>query len=117
MTRKFWLNLGPALLVALGILVGTLAAKFTAGLGWWVMTGPALLGASVVCADLFQSRLRNKPLTPSPAALMIAGAFLVAGVILALNNPEAMPLIIPVIGAACSVPVISRSWDDRRARR
>lgn len=113
MTRKFWLNLGPALFVGSGILVAT----FTAGFGWWVMTAPALLAVSVVCADLFQSRLQDKPLIPSLAALMIAGAFLVAGIILALHNPESMPLIIPVIGGACSVPVISRSWGDRRVRR
>lgn len=116
MTRRFWLNLGPALLVAFGILVGTLAAKFTAGFGWWVMTGPALLAVSVVCAELFQARLRDKPLSPSFAVLMIAGAFLAAGAILALYTPESVALMIPVIGAACFVPV-SRSWGDRRVRR
>jgi Na+-translocating ferredoxin:NAD+ oxidoreductase RnfD subunit len=116
MTRRFWLSLGPALLVAFGILAGTLAAKFTAGFGWWVITGPVLLAVSVVCADLFQARLRGKPLIPSLAALMIAAAFLAAGVILALYNPESMPLIIPVIGAACSVAIRSRSNSDPRVR-
>lgn len=59
MTRKFWLNLGQVLLVGLGMVVGTFAAKRAAGFGWWVMTGPALMAISVVCADLISAGVSN----------------------------------------------------------
>lgn len=59
MARKFWLNLGQVLLVGLGMVVGILAAKRTAGFGWWVMTGPALMAMSVVCADLFSAGMSH----------------------------------------------------------
>lgn len=92
MTRKYLFNLGPSLLVGLGIIVATLAVKLTAHSGWWVMTGPVVLAASVLCADLLEARLRGKQFSPSFGALIFAGAFIAAGFLLALRDPSFLAL-------------------------
>ncbi|HET9819058.1 MAG TPA: hypothetical protein VFP92_07845 [Rhodanobacteraceae bacterium] len=117
MTRKYWLKLGPNLLVGLGIIVATLAAKLAADSGWWVMAGPALLALSVVCADLFEARLRRERSMPSFGALVLAGTFVAMGVVVTLRDPGLVKLLIPVVGTTCWVAVLSRSDEDRRSCR
>ncbi len=115
MTRKYWLNLGPSLLVGLGIIVGTLVAKVAAGFGWWVMAGPVLLAAAVVCADLVEARLKGKRSAPSYGALMIAGSFLAAGFIVTLRDPSLVKLLIPVIGPAAWITILLRFDIEHKA--
>lgn len=117
MTRTHWRNLGPTLLVALGIVVATLVAKRMADSGWWVMAGPMLLALSVVCADLFQARLRGERPLPSAGALLIGCTFLAAGFVVALRDPGLVKLLIPVVGASCWLTVLSRPDGRRRTCR
>lgn len=117
MIRRYWLKLGPNLLVGLGIIVATLVAKLAADSGWLVMAGPALLAFSVVCADLLEARLRREPSVPSFGALILAGTFLATAVVVTLRDPGLVKLLIPVVGTGCWVAVLSRSDADRRSCR
>lgn len=114
MTRKYWLELGPSLLVGAGIVVSTLIAVLAAQAGWLVMAGPLLLALAVVSADVLDSRVRGESSGPSVASLMLGGAFLLAGLIVTLRDPGLVKTLIPVIGGASCVPLLLRSKSRRK---
>ncbi len=115
MTRKYWLDLGPSLLVGAGIVLSTLIALLAAKSGWWVLTGPLLLALAVVSADVWDSRLRGKSSRPSWAALILGGAFLMAGLIVTLRDPSLVKTLLPIFGALCSVTLLFRSEGQRKS--
>lgn len=106
MTRKHWLNLTPSLLVGAGILLSALVAVRVAQSGWWVLAAPLLLALAVVSADILASRLRGESSGPSPAALILGGAFLVASWIVALRDPGLVKSLLPILGAASGVTLL-----------
>jgi hypothetical protein len=114
MTRKYWLGLSPSLLVGAGIVVSTLIAVRAAGSGWWVLAGPLLLALAVVSADLLDSRLRGESSGPSWAALILGGAFLLAGSIVTHRDPSLVKTLIPVLGTASWVTLLLRPAGRRR---
>jgi hypothetical protein len=118
MTRRHWVDLGPSLVVAAGIIVATRVAVLAAEAGWLVMAGPLLLALAVVGADVLYSRLQGKSSGPSRAALLLGGTFLLAGVIVALRDPSLVSTLIPVTGSAAWVTLfLSHPNDGRRACR
>jgi protein-S-isoprenylcysteine O-methyltransferase Ste14 len=114
MTRKFWFDLGSSLLAGMGIIVATFVTKLAAGSGWLVLAGPLLLAIAFVGADMMNSRLRGKSLRPSPAVLIMGGAFLLAGAIV-IRDPNLVATLIPIIGVAAWVALLRP--DDRRETR
>lgn len=114
MTRKYWLALGPSLLIATAIVVSTLIAALAARSGWLVLAAPLLLALAVISADVLNSRLQGTRSVPSPAALILAGAFLLAGWIVAQSDPSLVKTLIPVIGVTAWVTLLSRP--DRRRK-
>ena len=117
MTRKYWLDLSPSLLLAGGIIVSTLLSALAARSGWLVLAGPLLLALTVVGADVLSSRLQGEPARPSGAALILGGAFLLAGSIVALRDPSLVKTLLPVVGAAAWVTILLRSEGGRKACR
>jgi len=105
MPRKFWLGLGPSLLVGMGIILATLVAKLAAGSGWLVLGGPLLLALAVVGADVLDSRLKGKSSSPSPAALILGTTFLLAGAIV-VRNPNHVSTLIPIVGMSAWVVLL-----------
>ncbi len=99
MTRKYWLDLTPSLLIAAGILVSTYIAGLTEKSGWLVLTAPLLLSLTILAADVLSSRLRGKPSRPSLVALLFAASFLLASLIV-IHNPAMVKMLIPLNGAA-----------------
>lgn len=113
MVRKHWLYLGPKLVIGAGILASTLVALLAAESGWWVLTGPLLLAATVIAADVLDSRLRGDPSGPTRAALLWAGMFLVTGLIVTLRDPSLVKTLLPVIGPAGWLVIVIRSRGGR----
>ena len=105
MTLKYLLALGPSLLVAVGIVVSTFIAVLAAESGWLVLAGPLLLALAVVGADVLDSRLRGKPSGPSAAALILGGAFVLAGLIV-VRDPTLVKTLIPIVGVAAWVVLL-----------
>ncbi len=117
MTRKYWLDLGPSLLVGAGVIVATLIAVLAAESGWLVLAGPLLLALAVVSADVVNSRLRGRASSPSWSALFLGGSFLLAGFIVALRDPNLVKPLIPTLGAAAWVTLFLRPEGRRRTCR
>lgn len=117
MTRKFWYDLFPSLIVALGVVAATYVATLAAESGWLVLMGPVMLALAVVSADLLASRLRGASLVPSPAALILSGAFVVAGAIVAFRDPSNVATLIPIVGAGSWVTLLMRPENRRTACR
>jgi hypothetical protein len=105
MTRQYWLELGPSLLVGTGIILSTFVATLAAGSGWLVLAGPLLLVLAVVGADVLDSRLKGKSSGPSPAALILGTTFLLAGAIL-VRDPNHVRTLIPIVGIAAWVVLL-----------
>jgi hypothetical protein len=95
MTQKNWFDLGPSLLLAVGVVVSTLIAVLAAKSGWLVLAGPLCLALSVVGADVMASRLRGEQ-SPRPSwpALLLGATFLVVGWIVALRDPNLVKMFI-----------------------
>jgi len=105
MTRKYWRDITPSILVAVGIVVSTFVASRAAGFGWLVLGGPLLLALAVVGADVLNARLRGESPSPSWAALLMGGSCLLAGLIVTLRAPALLKPLMPIIGIAAWVTV------------
>jgi len=99
MTRKYWLDLTPSLLIAAGILVSTYIAGLTEKSGWLVLAAPLLLSLAILAADVLSSRLTGRPSGPSLVALLLAGSFILASLIV-IRDPSLVRILIPLNGAA-----------------
>jgi hypothetical protein len=116
MARKFWRDLSASMLVAVGILVSTFVAARVAGSGWLVLAGPLILALAVVGADVLNARLRGESSSPSWAVLLMGGACLLAGLIVAFRDPASVKAFMPIIGMAAYVTVL-RPESGRKACR
>jgi hypothetical protein len=100
MTRKYALGLVPSLLLGVGIVAATFVATRAAESGWPVLAAPLLLALAIVGADQLDSRLRGASTRPTTAVGLVAGAFLLAGLIVTGFDPGLVATLIPIIGAA-----------------
>ena len=107
MTRKPWIHLVPAVLLAVGIIVSAAIAKQMSDTGWLVLAAPLLLGLTIVGADALGSRLRGEQFVPSWIGLVMAASFLAACLIVALVDPTRVALLIPVLGGACAGSMVA----------
>jgi hypothetical protein len=108
MTRKYWLDLTPSLLVGIGIILATLVAVLAAKSGSLILAAPLVLALAVVGADVLARRLRGASSGLSPAALILAAAFLLAGAIVASRDPSLVSSLIPIIGVTAWVALLMR---------
>jgi hypothetical protein len=116
MARRYWLNLTPSLVMAAGIIVSTYIAGPIAKSGWLVLAALLLLLLSVLGADVLGARLRGESSGPSPIALLSAGSFLLAGLIVAFRDPSLVRTLIPVIGATGWVSLLRPNRQRKTCR-
>jgi hypothetical protein len=106
MTRNYWLNLTPSILVASAVILSTQVASLAAKSGWLVLTAPLLLALAVVGADILASRLSGTSSGPSPAALILGATFLLASLLVTLRDPNLVKTLIPFIGVTAWVALL-----------
>jgi len=103
MNRKILL----ALLMAFGVLGGTILSKLFEGDGWWALSGPGLLAAAILAGG-FVAWSPGAPgrqlLTFSIAAVSVLGA----GAIIVGTNAGDASTIMPILGAG-TAPLFFRS--------
>jgi hypothetical protein len=113
MTKQLWHELSPSIILALGIIVATQASGLAEQLGALVLIGPVLLGLSVLAADVAAARLRGKAFMPAPAALILAGTFIIAAMIMLPNGARFIQGMIPVMGITALLT--NSQWTRARA--
>ena len=106
-------ELSPGLWFATSLILVSLVAVF-AEPRWAVLAVPALLGLSILLADLWQARRLGLPLRPSGGALMLAASLVVATLIVAMDDPRQVKQLLPVlIGLSAVATTLRRSPADR----
>lgn len=106
-------SLGPALFMALLILVASALAVAAPRASWAAFAGPILLVLGLIGIDLVQRRRW----LPSPGALLVAVAILVAcGIVASSDLNRSVGLITMLCGCA-AVPVILRHKGARPSCR
>lgn len=108
-------SITSSLVVGAAILASTGLAAHAAGSGWLVLAGPLLLAIAIVAADMLKSRLEGKAARPTSVALILTGAIVLAGSIVALRDPGLVVTLLPAIGAAGWIPLL-RPAGTRRPR-
>lgn len=103
MTRKDWINLVPAVLLAIGIIVCTAVAARISDSGWLVLAAPLLMALTIVGADALGSRLRGESFVPSWSSLLLGAAFLVGCLIVAVGDSTQVVAMIPILGGGSAV--------------
>ena len=102
-------RLDPRLLLpALGLAACALAASYlvvhAGGSRSLVYAAALLLALAIPATDLWRSRLEGLPLRLSAASLILAGAVILAGVMVGMDDPrkvqELMPVLIAVAATA-----------------
>lgn len=115
MTRKDWIGLTPALLLATGVLVSTAVAVWASDFGRLVaLAAPLLLTLTILGADALDSRLRGGAAIPSWNALLLGAANLLACLTVALVDPEQVAMMIPLLGGACAGTMVALNARGRR---
>ncbi|HEX2668272.1 MAG TPA: hypothetical protein VHP13_07850 [Gammaproteobacteria bacterium] len=94
----------PALLLAGGVLLSSVLCVQRSD--WLVLAAPASLALCVLVGAALDSRLRGGWVRPSPAALILAASFLLAGLMVAQDR-EQLRQLMPILGASAAV-VITR---------
>lgn len=113
--RRFDLNpLHPALALAACALVASFLVVHAGGSRWPVYGATLLLAIAVPAADIWRSCLRGLPAWPSSAALIMAGAVIVAGVIVGMDDPSEVRELMPVL---CAVMAVANLRDRRCLHR
>lgn len=114
MTRKDWIHLVPAVLLAVGILVSTAVAVRTSDSGWLILAAPLLMALTIVGADALASRLRGESFVPSWISLLLGAAFLVACLIVAVGDSTQVVAMIPILGGGCAGGMYALGATGRR---
>jgi hypothetical protein len=118
MTQKHFIQLGPPLVLALGIVVSTLLAVSGSGSLWLVGAGVLLAAVSILGADILGAGLRGEPLVPSLLGIVAMAALLMACGIVALRDPKLVPMLIPLVGGGSTTVFLfndrSRACVSRR---
>ena len=111
MTRQSMASIGPALLVAGGIIVSTaMAASGSRGL---IATGVILFALLILAADMSAGRLKGESMAPTFSAILMSTAFLLACGLVAMKNSESVAMLIPILGGVVVVPILSTARSGR----
>jgi hypothetical protein len=109
-------NLGPALFLAVVILVAAALAVAAPRASWTAAAGPLLLVLALIGTDLVQRRRSGRRLLPSPSVLLVSAVILVACGIVASRDPGRLAGMIPIFGSCAAFPIL-RHQDARTSCR
>jgi len=110
-------NLGPALVLAVSMVLATALAGAAPHTPWTAAAGPLLLVLGLVSADLLQRYGPSQRSRPSSSALLLVAAILVACAIVAARDLDRLAGLIPILGSCAAVPVILRQESARPSCR
>jgi 1,4-dihydroxy-2-naphthoate octaprenyltransferase len=107
MNRTFS-HLGSALLLAIALLAASALTAAAPHSPWAAAVSLILFVLAILGIDLFARRRSGRRFLPSPSALVLASAFVVAGGILAFSGLGKLGGMIPILGFCTALPLILR---------
>ncbi|HEY4356267.1 MAG TPA: hypothetical protein VGN16_11005 [Acidobacteriaceae bacterium] len=107
MKRNSWIELGPSLLVAAGILLSSFIEVRTEKLGLWAFAAPVVMGLAIVCGVLLDPRLRGRSSRRLWLALLAACWSLVVAFMLTTGNGHSARVFLPSMGAVMWAALLS----------
>jgi hypothetical protein len=109
MKRVNWMELGPSLVVASGIVAAMGVATHVAGRAAQTLGSMAVLAAATLAADVWNRQLRGRSTRPSWAALIPVGGFAGASAILMNGNVGSLRTMIPLFGIVSWMTLLNRT--------
>ena len=110
MRRLYLRLLIPSLGLAVCAIVASLMVAHAGDSRSMVFGAALMLALAVLAADISRSRLRGRPSRPSAAALIMAGAVILAGLMVGMDDPRHVQAFMP---ALCAVAVPAKLRDRR----
>ena len=117
MTRKLPTQIGPALILALGIIASSLVTALASGSPWLVGAGVLVAAVSILGADVLDVWLRRQSLIPSLNGIVAVTALLLACGIVAIRDPKLVSMLIPVLGGGSASAILFKGQSRACARR
>jgi len=106
MHHRTLLQLAPALLLALAILVASAIAAFGAAAKWPLVAAPSVLVLGLAAVALLDRSAGRA--APVASLAFVGGAILVASSIVGARDPTQLAAMIPIFGCA-GLPIVLRS--------
>ena len=100
------IHLLPSLLVALGIILATLAMK--TGLGWPTVFGPVVLGVFIVVACLIDTRVHDGVPATGVVVRVVVGSILIVCTLMFVDDPTRLQQMVPILGAMAWALLLQR---------
>jgi hypothetical protein len=101
-------DLASGAIMGAAIVASALLGRFGGVSRWSLLAGPALLALATLGADVVDSRSRGAGTRPSLPALILGGAFLLAGAIAAVRGASLLLDLLPIFAGGASVAVLLR---------
>ena len=111
-----WHWIGPIIL-ATGVVSSTVVAKLASNSRWLVLAGPLVMAIAMLAVGAIDHRLYGASRARIWAALILGGAFILAGLILARRDPALVAINMPIFGGASAVLVGANLRKGARSER
>lgn len=110
-----WRWIGPIIL-AFGIISSAVVAKLALDSRWLLLTAPLIMAIALLAVAVIDHRLYGASRAKVWAALILGGAMVFAGVIVAQRDPDRVARILPIIGGVSAV-LIGANLGQGRSKR
>lgn len=97
-----WRWIGPIILATV-IIISTVVAKLASESRWLVLAGPLCMAIALLAVAAIDHRRYGASRARVWAALILGGAMVLAGVIVAQRDPDRVARILPIIGGVSAV--------------
>jgi hypothetical protein len=111
-----WHWIGPVIL-ATGIVCSTVVANLASDSRWLVLAGPGVMAIAMLAVGTIDHRLYGASRARVWTALILGGALILAGLIVAQRDPALVAINLPIFGGASAVLIGANLGKGARSER
>ncbi len=111
-----WHWIGPIILAA-GIVGSTVVAKLASDSRWLVLAGPLGMAIALLAVAAIDHRLYGASRARVWAALILGGAIVLAGLLVAQRDPARVARTLPILGGVSAVLIGANLGKGTRSER